>query len=600
MKKAILVALLCFALAFFAQAKTADDPGRVSVGARPLGMGKAYVGLANDVNTIFLNPAGLTQIPQWQATSLSGKFVNEVNYLNLGMAIPTIRGNFGIAYVSSGLGFSASTTTLEAGRITASNETVSYSDYDTIWLLSYARPLRGDSLSAGLTLKLFSKNLTGTNLSSGNASGYDLDLGFLFKPNKVFNAGMVFKNIIPASMGGKIIWGTGLEEALPATLKSGLSLKLLGIDGLRQIDSHRLVLNLDNDYPISQSNIPMTWHLGLEWKPLKFLYLRVGIDQDTAAKSGGGVSVDGNLTAGIGLVHGKFRFDYAYHQYKATPGVDNHYFALNYGLFQEEEIELERERLEKERIERERLEKIRREKERLERLERERLEKIRREKERIERERLRTIREKARIEREKKEVELKRIKEFEEALRREQLEQERQERAKLLAKQREAFFKGIGNAFGNLGNAVTGVGRGVGQGVANLGKGIGNVVGNTGKALGALGQNVGRGVGGAVNNVAKGLGRMFEAPAVLDKEIERGFDEGERKEQELPRVMTVKESFRVLRKIFTAEKPLEELGTLVPQIATGLLLLGIKIILFMFVLLVISLIFSEWEKRTRA
>lgn len=587
MKKTILVALLCFVLAFFAQAKTADDPGRVSVGARPLGMGKAYVGLANDVNTIFLNPAGLTQLPHWQVTSLSGKFINEVNYLNLGIAVPTNNGTFGIGYVSSGLGFSASTTTLEAGIITASNETVSYSDYDTIWLLSYARPIRGEILSAGLTLKLFSKNLSGTDLLSGNASGYDIDLGLFFKPNSILNAGVVAQNILPASMGGKITWGTGLEETLPANLKSGISLKLLGHEGL--------VLNLDNDYPISQKNIPMTWHVGLEWKPLRFLYLRAGIDQDTFAKSGGGVSVDGNLTAGIGLVHGKFRFDYAYHQYQSTPGVDNHYFALSYGLFQEEEVEKERDRLEKERIEREKLEKEKREKERLERLEIERLRKIREEKERIEktkREKIEQVRrEKEWIEKEKKEAELRRIKKIEDELRRKQQEKE-------ISKKREEFFGGIGNAFGNLGNAIQGVGKGVGQGAANLGKGLGTVVSRTGNTLGTTLGNTGKGIGKAMTGVGKGLGRIFEAPRA--RRVEVKTETGKKIViEDVPRPITIRESIEVLRKIFTAEKPLEELGTLVPQIATGLLLLGIKVVLFMLVLLSISLIFSEWERRTR-
>ena len=46
------VGLICSA------AYAALDLTEIGVGARPLGMGKAYVGLADDASAIFFNPAG--------------------------------------------------------------------------------------------------------------------------------------------------------------------------------------------------------------------------------------------------------------------------------------------------------------------------------------------------------------------------------------------------------------------------------------------------------------------------------------------------------------------------------------------------------------
>ena len=39
-----------------------SDPMYIGVGARPLGMGKAYVAVAQDGETLFLNPAGLGRL----------------------------------------------------------------------------------------------------------------------------------------------------------------------------------------------------------------------------------------------------------------------------------------------------------------------------------------------------------------------------------------------------------------------------------------------------------------------------------------------------------------------------------------------------------
>ncbi|NQU16805.1 MAG: PorV/PorQ family protein, partial [Candidatus Saganbacteria bacterium] len=562
----------------FAQTKTADDPTRVSVGARPLGMGNAYVGLADDINSIFINPAGLTRLTQWQATYLSGKLLSEVDYLNFGMAFPTTRGVFGIGYIGSNYGFSASATTIEAGRITTTTETTSYSDNDATWLFSYARPVVFQNLSFGATLKLFSKTLSGTGISNGGASGYEMDMGLLYNPNSVFSAGLTAKNILPASMGGKILWGTGLTESFPASLKAGISLKLLGYKAFRQWGEHRLLVNLDTDYPVGQSNLPMTWHLGLEWRPLRFLDIRAGVDQETVPNSSGLMGITSNLTGGIGLTYKKFRFDYAYHQFTDTPGLDNHFFSISFGLFKEEEIEIERERLEKERIERERLESERREKERIER---ERRERERKEKAKIERERRRKVRlEQLKKERARKELE-KKQKELEENIRRERLERERRAREKLWKERREGFFSGVGGAINNIGNALGSAVSNTGKALGATGQGIGNVIGATGKALGTAGQNVGRAmgaagqgigraiggtgkaVGGTINNIGQVVRNFLFAAPPADEKIERELARarGEKVKEKAP---TLVESFVEIRKVIRGEIPLSELGRIIP------------------------------------
>lgn len=590
----LLTIILCFNLTVLAQTKIADDPTRISVGGRPLGMGKAIVADDGDINSLFNNPAGLSGLKHWQVTSLSGKFLDEVNYLNVGVAIPTARGIFGIGYIGSDLAFATLNTTVEGGRVVTTNESISYSDYDRIILLSYATPTLFDKLSFGTTLKLFSKQLSGTSILNGTASGYDLDIGLLYDVNPALNLGLSAKNILPNT----IVWGSGTEEAIPTKVTLGMSLKLLGEDGLRQVGKHKLDLNLDADFHSYSVPMPTLFHLGLEWSPLKFLALRVGMDQDAVGESTGSLTVANNLTAGIGLNFGKFRFDYAYHQFQATPGMNNHFIGISYGIFEEATAkEREEEKAKKTLEEKKAKEKIERE-----RKERELLVLEKKERERVERERVK-------IEFEKKtkaEAELKRIKE-------EKREKELEEKIAREKAERERIAKivkqpGI-NIFGNIGNVFGNVGKGVGGVLGATGKGLGNIIGGTGNALGSVGSNIGNAlgstgnnVGSAVNDLGKAVGGLLfrERKDVSTEKIERALDRAIGKIIKIEKEpVTLAESFNDLRKIIIGEKPLQELGKVLPQIATSLLILALKIILFLFILLLIMAIFREWEKRVK-
>ncbi|MBN2057473.1 MAG: S-layer homology domain-containing protein [Candidatus Saganbacteria bacterium] len=350
---AVLFLLFCLQLASFAATKVANDPTRIGVGARILGMGKAYIGLSDDLNGIFINPASLATVDKWQATSMQGKFINEYNYLNLGTAVPTQYGNFGVGYVGSNISFTAPAATTEVVDgvriIPSTTEGVSYSFLDAVMLFSWGKDLKGllgknwfDDVTAGATIKIFALDLSGPGISQGKASGTELDLGVTYQPNPMFKAGLVLANALPATAGGKIKWDNGTEETLPSMLKPGISIRLLGEEGWQKLGGHEVSLNLDGDIAWLRPEIPYLWHLGLEWWPIELLAIRAGIDQDYVG-SGTGIGLDptNNLTAGVGLLIGQFRFDYAYHQYNQVTDNDTHYFSLTYGVGPEPEPEKE-------------------------------------------------------------------------------------------------------------------------------------------------------------------------------------------------------------------------------------------------------------------
>jgi S-layer homology domain/Glucodextranase, domain B len=352
-----ILVVLFFASTLFAQA--APDPIRISVGARPLGMGKAFVGLADDVGSVYLNPAGLANPDRWQITSMSGKLLEEFNYLSLSGLYPTKFGNIGLAYVGSSIG-GALPTMIDVNSdpddpiyiVDPTQEAMSY--YNNLFIMSYGDKLTrildyknpvtnfiNDKLpnlknaNFGANLKLFSVNLTGDHITGGNASGMEVDLGIQGRPSPGHNwitVGANLQNALPFALGGKLHYDSGWDESYPAVLKAGAAFDLVGPEketNLRKIGPHRIKLLTDIDYEVSRSDvIPPLFHIGVEWKPMDLIAIRGGIDQEMVGVG----QTENNLTGGVGLYYGDFRFDYAYHQFAGAPGVDNHFFSLSYGI----------------------------------------------------------------------------------------------------------------------------------------------------------------------------------------------------------------------------------------------------------------------------
>jgi hypothetical protein len=350
----ILVSVLSLVLVLFSfqvfadEIKIAVDPTRIAVGARALGMGKMGLSLADDCNAIFLNPAGISQLSDWQVISMTGRFINEVTYLQLGGTYATQYGNFGLGYVGASIGADFATPTFasvegEIRIIPSSTEGSSFNYNNGVFLLGYGARMRdladwgwSKDLSFGANLKIFTVSLTGTGLEDvGTANGYDVDLGVLYKPTSWLSAGITGQNIIPYDMGGVLLWADGIKEDIPAVLKTGASAKLVGNDGLLTYGGHELYGGIDMDYPLTGGDMPLLFRIGLEWWPIEYVALRVGVDQDYVGTGTGGLTTTNNLTAGVGLLYSGFRFDYAYHQYNNLTENDTHYFSLGYNIWKE-------------------------------------------------------------------------------------------------------------------------------------------------------------------------------------------------------------------------------------------------------------------------
>ena len=294
------------------------DPSRLGVGARALGMGKASLGIHQDVSSMFVNPAALANLKEWGVTSLSGRFINTIDYSNAGWAAPTRFGVIGIGVVNSGLGMTTPVATLETidGEIRvvpSTTEAASYNYNTRVILLSYSRCFFLENLYLGGNLKFYSTDYSGHG-SSYTSTGQDIDVSALYQINPRWNIGGVVKNALPFNAGGKLTYSDGYEESIGSSITLGTSFKV----------DPRFTLYLD--YDTSLYSFPSLWHAGVEFWLNEIVAFRLGMDQEIAGEE----EASNNLAAGLGLRWRGYSFDYAYHEYNNLPEHTTHYFSLGY------------------------------------------------------------------------------------------------------------------------------------------------------------------------------------------------------------------------------------------------------------------------------
>jgi len=335
-----LVIGICFGfwiLSFGFAAEAALDLSQIGVGARALGLGRAYAGGINDASSIFTNPAELANSQELNFTSMSGTMFSDINYLLFGLTNLSPVGKIGIGYISASVGGIPITATTGSGSTFAVVQTTTTDYTSGIIYLSFSRKLDAflkgklESVSLGLNVKLFNQGFQGGGAVMQDAvgSGMDADLGLIWQAKDWAKIGMVFNNFLPTDYGGKFTWQkNNVTESIPMIVRTGGTFKILGVKGMRKIDNQELSLFIDHE-SFRESTQPAAWHAGLEYWPVTIMAMRLGLDQvPRAAESG--ISVDNNFSAGIGIKFNGFTFDYAYHQFGELSENTTHFFSLGY------------------------------------------------------------------------------------------------------------------------------------------------------------------------------------------------------------------------------------------------------------------------------
>jgi len=325
----ICVSILISGAAAAEDMSSAVDPMYLGVGARPLGMGKSFVAIAENAEALLINPAGLGRLEGGRITSMYATLMNDANYMVLAGGMP-LNDAVGI-----GAGF-VSVSVSDIGLYdTGGNSLGSASYMNGVAFLSAGvnlendgaiaelLPNKGRDILIGANLKMFTHQASGhDSVANANGSGTDLDVGILYTPDGWLTLGLNQQNMLSSSMGSKIKFAGGTEEDIPSTTKIGAKIAVLGPAGQALNESHN-TLNVGIDADITLWGTAA--HIGTEYNPEKWLAIRAGIDQDS---SPAGTAT--NPTLGIGLKYSDFAFDYAYHPYGDIADNTTHFFSISY------------------------------------------------------------------------------------------------------------------------------------------------------------------------------------------------------------------------------------------------------------------------------
>jgi len=239
-------------------------------GARSLGMGKAFVSVADDASATYWNPAGLTQIDRKEITALHAILWADTIYDFISYAHPIT----GIGTVGGSI------TRLYSGEFDGRDEnnlpTHKFTDSQTAFGVSYGKQVV-DVLALGASIKYVTHNLD--DHKNGN---FTTDVGAMYRSPLLehLQAGLNLRNLIGLRMGERT------EDKLPLTLRFGFNYKLL---------RDRLALVID----LEKSGAPLSYHFGAEYWAFGYLAVRLGLDPE-------------EFTLGFGIRYRDYGLDYAF------------------------------------------------------------------------------------------------------------------------------------------------------------------------------------------------------------------------------------------------------------------------------------------------
>jgi len=254
---------------------------KIDAATRPAAMGGAFVGVANDVNSVFWNPAGLTQTEKRELTAMYNSWFAGIHYTSGAYSQP----------VGKNAAVGASIIYLQSEIEKRSDDTEDpdslFNAYSLAAGLSASYALIPGMFSLGGTIKAISQNF-----DVDDSTGAAADLGALIQVQKL-NIGASVQNI-------KLHMSTE-DTGLPMTIRAGAG------------------YNFSKDAVIAAEFSKLgagdpSYHIGVEKWVKKILALRVGYC------IGSGDNPKEGLSAGFGLrAYGtkpleslSFQFDYAY------------------------------------------------------------------------------------------------------------------------------------------------------------------------------------------------------------------------------------------------------------------------------------------------
>ena len=245
------------------------------VGARPLGMGGAFCAIADNSDSPFYNPGGLSFVKQTEIESMQTRMSTDADHFYISYVMPFLKGAVGLSWIQVSLGDITQTTTTDAFNEVITTNVFSY--FSNAYLLSYGLEVN-PNVGLGVTAKYLTSDMT--LVGGGTATGYSVTPGLMVKLGKEgeqFGAvGCTVDNILNEQK-----WGTGTTEKAIPTATLGLAVYALKFLPFGSTVAFDLMQKLSSDYAAVLS-------LGYEWKN-PFLAMRFGW-ADSSLSAGAGFS----------------------------------------------------------------------------------------------------------------------------------------------------------------------------------------------------------------------------------------------------------------------------------------------------------------------
>lgn len=273
-------------------AKTAFALSRTGFDARALGMGGAYVALANDAAAGYWNPAGLYMMSE-KTTSLTAMYT-------AGLSFDRFQNYIAVAHRFHSIGLAG--TWLNTGIRDVpqydvnGNAMSAFGDYENIIIGSMG--FGSSNAGFGISVKGYLQSL-----NSEQRNGIGFDVGAQWKATDMLTVAAVFKDL-----GGKV---GGDDNRLPADIRLGL--------GVRPMEHFNISMDVEKVENQDRAAFLGGAEYGIKFADDAWAFLRGGVN-------------DSHFSAGLGAMVGKLQADYAFTNEKESDFGNAHRVSLTFGF----------------------------------------------------------------------------------------------------------------------------------------------------------------------------------------------------------------------------------------------------------------------------